>query len=1481
MTSLVGDLADEIVKSDPLGPRGHEITSGLGHSLTVALPGSAEAVALAADKELSESAIVSGSLVRVSDRVDGQPTLVEGRAKVHVTVLSGPTAGERTTLSGASHTIGRRTGNSIVLPDPLVSATHAKLVLGASAELVDQNSANGLMVDGSLVTRLRLISGREVTLGETTLRFEVESPSGQLERQWHIHQAEVPFMRSPRVESRYAGEEFTAPDIPNEADKPPFPWLVMLAPVVLGIGMFVVTQRVSSLAFVLMSPVMMFANYWTTRRRDKLRGDSEVSIFTSQLAELKEKLSTGVPQERAVREAEAPNAVDVCHAIEDRLPILWTRRPEHWNFLDVRLGTGREESRNAVVRPKIRKSGMVEFEAKLRDVVEEFRWIDDVPITESPIYAGAFGVVGRSDQANDVGRALMLQLLGLHSPAEMVVTALSGASGAQHFGWLKWTPHVSSAHSPLGGIHLGDTDVSNAAVLGQLEELSRTRAAVTRASGIPMLPPMESQLRSTTAGQRVGAESHDRELMLPVVVVLITSDAAVDKGRLVRLLEAAPSAGLIPIVLAGSREQLPAACRTFVDVSQGPDAAEVHYVRHGRIVAPVRAEVVPLLQAETVARSMSGVVDVGAPADDSAELPRAISLVSLLGSEMATGSVAVADRWRQNLSLRGQPRPRGKKRREPNLRAIVGKGGMDALHLDLRAQGPHALVAGTTGAGKSEFLKSWVVSMAAEFSPDRVTFLFVDYKGGTAFAECRDLPHCVGVVTDLTPKLVQRALVSLGAEVKSREKLLNDKQGVDKQIKDILELEERSDPDCPPALVIVVDEFAALAKEVPAFREGLIDIAQRGRSLGIHLIMATQRPAGVITPALRANTNLRVGLRMADPSESDDVLDSPDAARFDPSIKGRALAKLGPGPLVHFQSAYVGGWTTDAVPRPMPTVAELRFGSERLWEPPEIEEDAGQDLDRRGPNDLSRLVASIVGAAEDLGLQRPRRPWLEELRDTYDLTALLRHGPMTDKHLAFGWADLPEAQEQRLATFDPDRDGHLLIYGTGGVGKTVLLRSLAVSAALTRRGGPVHVYGLDFAGGGLQLLTGLPHVGAVIAANDTDRVVRLLRTLKAEMERRRKEYAGSDLITYREQKGRPNEPRILILLDGYPSFRNEYETGVGRATWYGVFQELLAEGRQLGVHLALTADRPASVPGAVAASAPRRIVMRLADETMYTLLGVPNDLLGDDKPGRAIVDRMETQIGIPGGKPDAQTQRQAIESLAAAMIRNGVEQAPQIRSLPTTVHLDDLINGNPGVPAFGISDENLDVVSLRPEGTFVIAGGPSSGRTNATLVLSRALKRSDPNARLICLSPRPSLLTSEGSFAECARNVEEVKQLTTRLIDDHSIDHRPGTLGVFIEALSEFYQTPAEAQIIALVKALRRTGQLVVAESETSTWQSSAPLYSELKSGRTGLLLQPEPIEGDLIYKSALPRIPRAEFPPGGGYHIQAGRAIRVQVAVA
>ena len=306
---------------------------------------------------------------------------------------------------------------------------------------------------------------------------------------------------------------------------------------------------------------------------------------------------------------------------------------------------------------------------------------------------------------------------------------------------------------------------------------------------------------------------------------------------------------------------------------------------------------------DQVAMSLAPLRDATSASAASA-IPRVVPLLSLFGPDLPT-PMSVAATW-------ATPKPYG-------LRAPIGMGPSGPLELDLVEHGPHALIGGTSGAGKSELLQSIVASLIHEYPPTRLTFLFVDYKGGAASVVFNSVPHTVGYVTNLDSSLSMRALTSLRAELNHRMRLMEGKA------KDLPEMLERFPDETPPSLVIVVDEFATLVKEVPDFVAGVVDIAQRGRSLGVHLILATQRPSGSVNENILANTNLRISLRMLDATESKTVIGVGSAADIPLPLKGRAFAKLGPRDLIEFQSAFTGAPLTQE--REVSPVVVHRFGN--------------------------------------------------------------------------------------------------------------------------------------------------------------------------------------------------------------------------------------------------------------------------------------------------------------------------------------------------------------------------------------------------------------------------------------------------------------------------------------------------------------------------------------------------------------------------
>ena len=345
--------------------------------------------------------------------------------------------------------------------------------------------------------------------------------------------------------------------------------------------------------------------------------------------------------------------------------------------------------------------------------------------------------------------------------------------------------------------------------------------------------------------------------------------------------------------------------------------------------------------------------------------------------------------------------------RRRSLKARPAMGSRRSMALDLVNDGPHAIVGGTTGSGKSELLIAWVLAMAAETAPEDVTFLLVDFKGGSAFESLAQLPHTVGIITDLDESAAERAFASLRAELRQRERVLSHAK-----VRDLSDLESM------PRLVIVVDEFAAMMGDYPQLHTLFSDIAARGRSLGVHLILCTQRPSGVVRDALLANADLRISLRVNNGADSSAVIGSDRAAELPSHQKGRAWIAHGSSSAELAQFALV-------------TSHDIRTVAER-W----------------------------------ASSSKPRRPWCEPLSEHVSLPAVLAHPDALalaptcaedgSDDIIFGLADLPDEQRHTVATWSPARDGHLLIVGAPAKGKSVALATFAEATSL-----PVHVVGTD------------------------------------------------------------------------------------------------------------------------------------------------------------------------------------------------------------------------------------------------------------------------------------------------------------------------------------------------------------------------------------------------------------------------------------
>ncbi|MCQ3813703.1 MAG: FHA domain-containing protein [Acidimicrobiia bacterium] len=1428
--TLVGDLADALVQQASLAkaPR----------NPSLAVQRTRET--LGRDKRVADADLRSGDRCWLRDLTGPKPreTL---KAVAVAQILNGAEKGKSYGLRPGPSDIGRAEVCELKIRDQLASRRHARIHVADDISVHDLGSTNGVLVNGETIAgAVKVAPDDKVSIGDTMLSIrlvesEGDEPTGPT----------IKFNRPPHVFRPFEGNEVKLPAPPGDPPKNRFSITSALVPLIMVLGMYLYySQREEQfpmifLAFMLMSPVMVAGSYFENKiwnRRDHKEQLTEHAVMVGRVVtELDDKRQA----ETVSRLHENPSVIETIEFVRELSPRLWGRHSDEEEFLTFRAGRAEQESRTKVV---VDNGGSRKLRDELKKIPPRYTHIPDLPAVIALHEVGGIGVAGPLEQANALARALLVQLAGLHAPSDVVVAALLGEDEAAAWEWLGWLPHIRSSVSPITASQVGNDAHSCATLLAALlDELERRLALVE--------------------------EHRSADQTAPALVVLIDEGVPLDRTRMLALLETGPSMGIYFIWVGSARARLPRSCGAVLDLQSRSEDVTLGFRESGAEITNIQIEAITDEDAEHFARSLSPVVEIGGRIGASASVPNKVSLVDLLGGmPILEDPETVIDRWQQGDALHEQ----GKALR---LRAPIGRQADAPISLDIRTDGPHALVAGTTGAGKSELLQSYVASLAATHSARHVTFLLVDYKGGAAFKDCVQLPHTVGLVTDLNTSEVHRALVSLEAELRYREIILNEAGA-----KDLAELESTANPKTPPTLLVIIDEFAALAKEVPEFIEGVVDVALRGRSLGIHLVLATQRPAGVITPQIRANTSLRIALRVADDDDSVDVIGSREAAALPSEVPGRAIAKIGPRDSALFQSAYVGGFTTADHSGPTVTVQQFAFDRSAPFdtEPARRQNGVRSSVDA---TDLQRLVGNVQAAHARAGIPDPRLPWQPPMALIYDLARLPRSN--TDEKIVLGVVDLPRQQRQSIAHFTPDLDGNIIVLGASGSGKTVLLRTLAASAGMSKSAATTHVYGLDFAGRGLEMLGGLPHVGAIVQGHDNQRVTRLLRDLRSRIDERSEKFAAvraGSLPEYRASKGgEPDEPRLLVLVDGYAAFHSVYERVEG-GKWVDWLTQLAGDGRQFGVHFVLTGDRRSAFPLALTSAVGTRIVLRLAHPDEYSAVGVPLDKVEAlSSPGRALFNNFETQIALLGGDPSGDAQTKAMSEVGEFMKARTLSEPQPVRVLPEEVGLESIASSAEGF-VFGVRDADLGPAVLQLDtGGFIVTGPSRSGKSSA---LAAFVDRAPTKVKEVAVvAAQDSHLIATCAFRRGCR-VAVGEEEGVELLRSIVANAKPDQL-IVIDDLHDFAHTEVDSIAQDILKAARSRQWMVIvsADAEAARRVYDGALKS-VRASKAGLLLQPDSeVDGDVV-GVRLPRAVNAVWPPGRGYLVTGGTFDLCQVGM-
>ncbi|MGE0140660.1 MAG: FtsK/SpoIIIE domain-containing protein [Ilumatobacteraceae bacterium] len=775
-------------------------------------------------------------------------------------------------------------------------------------------------------------------------------------------------------------------------------------------------------------------------------------------------------------------------------------------------------------------------------------------------------------------------------------------------GSIRWTPSVDGDDSAESSNPQGVDDVPVATDLGP-----GARLAISGPHAMPLVNALVVQLAACTGPADwqlvVVTDEPSRWQWLPLLPhvrdetgqPLVLDDAALldalRDGRLaarhtvvitdqpaglamrtspLRRLEATHTSLAVIVVHDGPP---PAICRSSVVITADARARFVADLGRDHEPVTLRVAAAPTSSAERWAASISDCRDPEDERTCGADIPLRVSIEDVLERAGVdphdVGSIV--SRW----TLAGP---------DPAPCTPIGCAADGVVDIDLVRDGPHALLAGTTGSGKSELMRSLVLGLSCSVGPQHLTFVLVDYKGGAAFDELRELPHVVGTVTDLDDQLAERALRSLRAELATREQVLRE-HGV----ADLGALRARTGAPVMPRVLVVVDEFAALATEQAEFLHALVGIAQRGRSLGVHLLLGTQRPSGVISDDIRANTNLRIALRLHDVADAVDVVGDAAPASLPRAVPGRAIMRLGPDELVTFQTAHAGN--------------------------------------------VPAVVDAVCAAAESMGLAQPRPVWCAPLPTRFTRADVAERLPGTelDPHV-IGLVDRPDEQAQGLWRWTPE-DGSAVVVGSPGAGVTSTLVGLATSALSVVRPGDRFTAGSD--SGAVFVIDATnddawdavsphPRCAGVVRLHERERLWRLLRRVA-------------------DSSG----PACLVI-DGLGQLRHDLDA-VERIAEVELLDRIIGSG---DVTLMIGADRVGSVPASVTARCAVRVVLHLHDPHDGLAFGVPAALAPPAVAGRAAVDGSAIQVVMPEPLPAGRRRPGRVASLDTLPADVGTTELP-------------------------------------------------------------------------------------------------------------------------------------------------------------------------------------------------------------------------------
>ncbi|MED4082024.1 type VII secretion protein EssC [Halalkalibacterium halodurans] len=1341
--------------------------------------------------------------------------------------------------------------------------TQAPYVNGRKVSIPTQIVDGDEMLFGRVL--LKIIEGNILVVEsnetyETTLT-QVETPTSLMQQQYPIYR------RTPRMiyEQPTDKVEFSMPS--EEIDDVGRPlWMILLPPVaiiVIMVTISIVFQRTwmlfMSVPIMTVMAVVATTMFFREKKKRKQKEEKRKRVYSRYLEVKRDELQALADAQRHALMYHFPTFEQMKNKARRVSSRIWERTIDNNDFLDIRIGRSSVPASFELNQPSDELSNRDRDE--LMDDFDRFRekysHLENAPLRLS-VARGALGYVGKPSIVEREVSQIIGQLAFAHSYHDLRFVAILNEEQRKKWEWMNWLPHFQLPGTEAKGFIYDEKACDH------------------------ILNPLYHMLRERDLAQKETVEKkREKKRFLPHIVFFVANRSLIAEHGIMEYLEGKDKElGFTVIFLTDVAQNLNEHVHTIVK-AVNRNEGEIVLLRNISIHKRFQFDAYDPASNENYARMLASLHHQQGM---TRSIPDMVSFMEMFPGVIQAKDLEIKKRWQTNDSTKSLAVPIGLKAKD------------ELLELDAheKMHGPHGLLAGTTGSGKSEFLQTYILSLAVNYHPHEVAFLLIDYKGGGMAQPFKGMPHLLGVITNIaeSENFSARALASIRSELKKRQRLF-DEHTVN-HINDYTELYKAGTAKEPmPHLFIISDEFAELKNEEPEFIKELVSAARIGRSLGVHLLLATQKPSGVVDGQIWSNSRFRIALKVQNATDSREILKNEDAAYIKET--GRGYLQIGSNEQYDlFQSAWSGAQYLRSAHDGEEEIAYVTDLGLKLVSRAEIKEDREQE----SITEIEAVVNEIAATTDELAIVPAKSPWLDPLEERifYEATS------SEDEAQAFPFAlaDDPENQRQFPICYDWGKSGNLMIFGTSGYGKSTTLLTLLLAFAEKRSPEQANYYVLDFGNGALLPLRQLRHTGDYIKMDEGRKLEKLIDYIEKEMERRSElfmEREVSNISVYNEVSDEPL-PSIFIVIDNYDILPEEFSDQAP------AFTRFARDGQSRGIYVFATVTARNAVKPVLLNSMNMKICHYMIEKTDLTsLLGrVPFAI--ESVPGRMIVAKDKNWLAHTYLPAKGENDFEVIENVKARIqtINDRYEDSKLPKSmamLPKTLTLTGLrerIKEEPrlGIP-LGLNEETVQPVYIDQDAGahMVIAGEPKRGKSNVLKVILSFYFETDVEKIVLCDGvDRPLFDFSRKDKAlyptnaeELQHAVEELKQVMEERRMQYDEALQAGTeIPQFrpylfvIDSFNEFKKMLGVSKEPAFAEMMQLYGHLefrvIVAADHKDVSLGRGGVMGELKSARQLVLLVKKSAQSLVSFTHD--RTEKLE--DGFGYHVVNGRDTKIKI---